>query len=159
MQILERISSPISRKPYRTHQLRLQDPNPALDQIGHLAFSRDDIENPHNWSQSRRWFISSISILLVISATFASSGPSAVLPRIAEELHVSEEAAGLITTVFLAAYSGGPLLWAPLSEHCGRRWIFVGSFLGYTIFIFLCAFAPSFGALLVGRLLTGVFAS
>lgn len=110
MQTLERISSPISRKPYRTHQLRLQDPNPALDQIGHLAFSRDDIENPHNWSQSRRWFISSISIMLVISATFASSGPSAVLPSIAEELHVSEEAAGLITTVFLAAYSGGPLL-------------------------------------------------
>lgn len=36
---------------------------------------------------------------------------------------------------------------------------FRGFVLGYTIFNFLCAFAPSFGALLAGRLLTAVFAS
>ena len=53
----------------------------------------------------------------------------------------------------------GPLLWAPLSEFFGRRWVFYFTFLLYLAFNFLCAFAPNFGALLVGRFLTGTFAS
>lgn len=75
------------------------------------------------------------------------------------ELHVSTEAASLVITVYLLANAAGPLLWAPLSEFYGRQWIFHFTFLGYFIFNFLCAFAPNFGALLVGRFITGVLAS
>lgn len=40
-----------------------------------------------------------------------------------------------------------------------RRWIFYLTFTFYLIFNFLCAFTPNFAGLLVGRFLTGTFAS
>lgn len=83
------------------------------------------------------------AILPVVNATFASSGPSGCLNSIAEDLHVSTYAAGLVTTVFLLAYCAGPLFWAPVSEWYGRKWIFTVSFSGYIAFNFLCAFAPN----------------
>lgn len=62
-------------------------------------------------------------------------------------------------TVFLLGYAFGPLLWAPLSEFFGRRWIFHISFTGYLAFTSLCAFANDFAALFVGRFLTGMVSS
>jgi DHA1 family multidrug resistance protein-like MFS transporter len=96
---------------------------------------------------------------MVVNATFASSSPSGTLEGIAEHFHVSVEASGLVITLFLLGYCFGPLFWAPLSEFYGRRWIFYISFTLYLVFNFLCAFANNFGALLVGRFLTGTFAS
>lgn len=65
----------------------------------------------------------------------------------------------MVTTLFLLGYCAGPLIWAPLSEFYGRRFIFYISFVAYIAFTFLCAFANNFAALLVGRFLAGTFAS
>lgn len=100
-----------------------------------------------------------ISNLLVVNATFASSSPSGCIDGIARDLHVSVEAAGLVTTLFLLGYVFGPLFFAPISEFYGRRWVFYVTFVGYVLFNFLCAFTPNFAGLLVGRFITGVFAS
>jgi MFS family permease len=78
---------------------------------------------------------------------------------IVEEFDVSLEVAELIITLFLLGYVFGPLLWAPLSEFYGRRYIFYITFIGYFAFTFLCAFTNSFAGLLVGRFLTGTFCS
>ena len=61
--------------------------------------------------------------------------------------------------MFLLGYCAGPLLWAPLSEFYGRRYVFYGTFISYWAFNFLCAFTPNFAGLLVGRFFTGTFAS
>lgn len=61
--------------------------------------------------------------------------------------------------MFLLGYCAGPLAFAPLSETYGRRYIFYISFMVYIAFNFLCAFAPNFGSLLVGRFLAGTFVS
>ncbi|CAK1366859.1 Polyamine transporter 1 [Cercospora beticola] len=132
---------------------------PHLDSSGHLTFSPNDPSNPRNWSPGRKVFLTFIAILLVVNATFASSGPSAVLLSISSSLHVSSTASSLTVTLFVIANAFSPLLWAPLSEHFGRQRIFQGTFVCYVAFNFLCAFAPNFGALLAGRLLTGIFAS
>ena len=58
-----------------------------------------------------------------MNATFASSAPSGSFQSVSEDLHVSVEAAGLVTTLFLLGYCAGPLFWAPLPEFYGRRWI------------------------------------
>lgn len=146
-------------KPYRTKGLDLKD-QIYLNKDGHLDFAPDDVENPKNWSVKRKWYITVVSVFLVVNATFASSSPSGCLPSIAKELHVAPNpTAGLVVTLFLLGYVFGPLLWAPLSEFFGRRWVFYFTFLLYLAFNFLCAFAPNFGALLVGRFLTGTFAS
>lgn len=158
MDRLERILSRPVAKPYRSKGVKDAE-KPFLNDKGQLDFAPGDIENPKNWSQPRRWYITVVSVLLVVNATFASSSPSGCLEGISEELHVSVEAAGLVITLFLLGYCAGPLIWAPLSEFYGRRWIFYGTFIAYLAFNFLCAFTPNFGGLLVGRFLTGTFAS
>jgi MFS family permease len=115
--------------------------------------------DPKNWSKARRWYITIVAVLLVVNATFASSSPSGSIMGIVEEFDVSLVVAELIITLFLLGYVFGPLLWAPLSEFYGRRYIFYITFLGYFAFTFLCAFTNSFAGLLVGRFLTGTFCS
>ncbi|KAI1770750.1 MFS general substrate transporter [Hypoxylon cercidicola] len=155
---LGRILSRATAKPYRTHNLEIEE-RPYLNENGHVDFKEGDIENPHNWSAARRWYVTVCSVLLVVNATFASSSVSGCFPSISEEFGVSEEAAGLTITLFLLGYCAGPLIFAPLSEFYGRRWIFYSTFLLYIAFNFLCAFAPNFGSLLVGRFMTGTFVS
>jgi DHA1 family multidrug resistance protein-like MFS transporter len=158
MDRIERLLSRPTAKPYRTKGM--QDSETLyLNSNGHLDFAPNDVENPKNWSAARRWYITVVSVLLVVNATFASSSPSGTLDGIAAHFGVSVEAAGLVITLFLLGYCFGPLFWAPLSEFYGRRWIFYISFTLYLIFNFLCAFANDFAALLVGRFLTGTFAS
>ncbi|OTA94938.1 hypothetical protein M434DRAFT_70141 [Hypoxylon sp. CO27-5] len=155
---LGRILSQATAKPYRTAHLTL-DERPYLNEYGHVDFKPGDIENPHNWSTPRRWYVTVCAVLLVVNATFASSAVSGCFGSISREFGVSEEAAGLTITLFLLGYCAGPLIFAPLSEFYGRRWIFYSTFLLYIAFNFLCAFAPNFGSLLVGRFLTGTFVS
>lgn len=158
MERIERILSKPVAKPYRSKNL---DPSakPYLNQDGHIDFAPGDVENPKEWSTPRRWFCTVVAILLVVNATFASSSPSGCLGSISKHFHVSEEAAGLVITLFLLGYCAGPLVFAPLSEFYGRRYVFLITFTCYNAFNFLCAFAPNFASLLIGRLLTGTFAS
>ncbi|CAJ2499649.1 Uu.00g025020.m01.CDS01 [Anthostomella pinea] len=166
MVAIGRILSRPTVKPYRTADLKHEE-HPYLNENGHVDFSPGDIENPHNWSTARRWYVTVVSVLLVVNATFASSSPSGCFGSISEEFGVSQEAAGLTITLFLLGYCAGPLVFAPLSEvrnltpfeFWGRRWIFYITFLLYLAFNFLCTFAPNFGSLLVGRFLTGTFIS
>ncbi|KAI0018608.1 major facilitator superfamily domain-containing protein [Xylariomycetidae sp. FL0641] len=153
-----RILSRPTAKPYRTGKLEIEE-HPYLNEDGHVDFRPGDIENPHNWSRTRRWYVTVASVMLVVNATFASSSPSGCFGSISEEFGVSTEVAGLTITLFLLGYCAGPLFFAPLSEFYGRRWIFYSTFLLYLVFNFLCAWAPNFGALLVGRFLTGTFVS
>ncbi|KAI1474157.1 hypothetical protein K445DRAFT_316162 [Daldinia sp. EC12] len=155
---LIRILSRATAKPYKTAELEFEE-RPYLNVNGHVDFKPDDIENPHNWSNPRRWYVTVCAVLLVVNATFASSAPSGCFGSISEEFNISDEAAGLTITLFLLGYCAGPLIFAPLSEFYGRRWIFYSTFLLYIAFNFLCAFAPNFGSLLVGRFLTGTFVS
>ncbi|KAF3396407.1 hypothetical protein F1880_007184 [Penicillium rolfsii] len=155
---ISRILSRAVNKPYRTKDLTDQTP-PSLDENGYVGFAPGDIENPRNWSMRRRTGVTMAAVLLVVNATFASSSPSGCFPSISEHFGVSSEVAGLTITLFLLGYCAGPLIFAPLSEFYGRRYIFYITFVLYLAFTFLCAFPPNFASLLVGRFLTGTFVS
>lgn len=127
-----------------------------FDENGHLQFGPDDLENPTNYAFGRKCYITAVVILLVMNAIFSSSAPTGSFEGVSEDLRVSIEAAGLVTTLFLLGYCAGPLFWAPLSEFYGRRWIFHISFTIYLAFGFLCAFTPHFSGLLVGRFCPGL---
>ncbi|KAJ5771966.1 MFS general substrate transporter [Penicillium odoratum] len=157
MAAIVRVLSRAVNKPYRTTQLT--DTTPYLNENGYVDFAPGDIENPRNWSVARRTTITISAVLLVVNATFASSSPSGCFESISKQFNISTEVAGLTITLFLLGYCAGPLIFAPLSEFYGRRWIFYITFCLYIAFNFLCAFAPNLGALLVGRFLTGTFVS
>lgn len=91
----------------------------VLDSKGHLSFSPDDPDNPRDWSKGRKRYMTGVSILLVMNATFASSAPTGTFGSIMRDFNVSEEVAGLVTTLFLLGYCAGPLVWAPFSEFYG----------------------------------------
>ena len=55
--------------------------------------------------------------------------------------------------------ASGPIVWAPLSEQFGRRYLIVGTFVMFFMWTLACALAPNWPAFLVFRLLVGVFAS
>lgn len=75
----------------------------SLDGRGHL--------NPHNWSVAYRWFVTGLMGLFVLNATFASSGPSQLIPSIITYFGVSQEVGVLTIALFVAGYCVGPLFW------------------------------------------------
>ncbi|KAF2207488.1 hypothetical protein CERZMDRAFT_51185 [Cercospora zeae-maydis SCOH1-5] len=157
MDSLERVLSRPVAKPYRSRTVKNDVIH--LNENGHVDFFEGDVENPKNWSVARRWYITIVSIFIVISATFASSSPTGCLNSISEHFGVSVLVSNLVTTLYLLGYCFGPLLWAPLSERIGRRWVCYATYICYFMFTFLCAFTDTFAGLLVGRFLTGTFAS
>lgn len=48
------------------------------------------------------------------------------------------------------------MIWGPLSESYGRKWVMIGSFAYFTIFAIASAAAPNFAALVVFRLMVGL---
>lgn len=88
--------------------------NVCFDERGQLQFAPNDPQHPRNYSLARKYWITAIAMILVVNATFSSSAPTGSLDGISQDLHVSKEAAGLVTTLFLLGYVTGPLFWAPL---------------------------------------------
>ena len=108
MDRIERLLSRPTAKPYRSRQIEAGE-KPFLNDNGLLDFAPGDIENPKNWSEARRWYITIVSVLMVVNATFASSSPSGTLDGIASQFGVSIEASGLVVTLFLLGYCFGPV--------------------------------------------------
>ncbi|RFU30930.1 hypothetical protein B7463_g5429, partial [Scytalidium lignicola] len=124
-----------------------------------IGWKIDDPENPQKWSKSKKILIVFITAVLVINSTMSSALPSMAIPNITMEFGVtSSEQQVLPISIFLIGYVFGPLIWGPLSEHFGRRNLTIATFTGFTIFTMACALAPNWRALLVFRLLCGVFA-
>lgn len=83
--------------------------NLVFDEEYHLKFGPGDPDNPYNYSFSKKCYITATAIALVMNATFASSAPSRAFQGISNNLNVSVEMAGLVTTLFLLGYCAGPL--------------------------------------------------
>ncbi|KZT02502.1 MFS general substrate transporter [Laetiporus sulphureus 93-53] len=119
----------------------------------------DDPENPKNWSRAYRWYLTALSGLLVLNATFASSAPTGIAGQLIEYFSFSEEVATLTISLFVAGYCVGPLVWGPLSEQLGRRNVFILSFVVYVCFQVGCALSRNTASILVFRFLGGTFAA
>ena len=76
---------------------------------------------------------------------------------IARDFHASREVGDLILTLFLVGFMLGPTFWGPGSELIGRRPIFIGTFIIYTLFHIGQARANNMTTLLVTRFFCGFF--
>ncbi|KAF8560251.1 MFS general substrate transporter [Imleria badia] len=124
-----------------------------------VRFSPGDPENPKNWSNLKRWYLTVTGSILVLAATFSSSAPAPIIPALMEEFGISAEVGTLTISLFVAGYCVGPLLWAPLSEQYGRRPIFILSFFGFVCFQIGSALSKNTASILVFRFLGGTFAA
>ncbi|MBM85060.1 MAG: EmrB/QacA family drug resistance transporter, partial [Rhodospirillaceae bacterium] len=62
---------------------------------------------------------------------------------------------GWVITAFVVATAVGTILTNVMSQHFGRRRVFMGSILGFTVTSLLCATAQSLGELVLFRILQG----
>ncbi len=119
----------------------------------------DDPDNPQNWSQKRKWLLTILASFLTVNVTFASSAPSSATQQLAQEFQIGTVTATLITSLFLAGYCLGPILWSTTSELIGRKVVMSVAMLMYMLFILGQALAKNPETLFVTRFISGVCAA
>lgn len=99
-------------------------------------------------------------MIVVVNSTMGSSLPSNALPFISKYFNITQSSGKILPiSIYLVGYIVGPLLFGPLSEAYGRKFIMISTFFLFTLFTLGCAVAPNWGALLIFRFLAGVSAS
>ncbi|CZS90656.1 related to FLR1-Putative H+ antiporter regulated by yAP-1 and involved in multidrug resistance [Rhynchosporium graminicola] len=124
-------------------------------------YGENDPENPLSWSTPKKFFVTAMICLLTFSVYIGSAIYSAGTTEITEVFGVSQVAATLGLTLFVAGYGLGPMIWAPMSEipQIGRNPIYIGTLVVFVFFQFGVIYAKNFGMLLAFRFLTGFFGS
>jgi MFS family permease len=137
----------------------------------------DDPYLPMNWPFRKKVLTTFLYGFTTCWITFASAVYSAALGRISKEFEVSTEVAASGVSLIVFGFGLGPLIWAPLSEVYGRKWVVIvvrpTNFLSPTsnltnnpqpyfiaaIFSFGTATAKDIQTVLITRFFTGLFGS
>ncbi|KAE8310215.1 major facilitator superfamily domain-containing protein [Aspergillus transmontanensis] len=116
--------------------------------------------DPYSWTTKKRLFVFVTGLVIVLNSTLGSALPSGAIDFIAADFNITnQQQLVLPIPTYLIGYILGPMVFAPLSETYSRRPVMIWTFLGYTIFSLACAVAPNFAAIVIFRLLSGIFAS
>ncbi|KAG7194001.1 uncharacterized protein KQ657_005200 [Scheffersomyces spartinae] len=97
----------------------------------------DDPRHPHNW------------------AAFRSAMFSAGAGEFGSEYHVGFEVGALGTSLFVAGFGSGPVIWGPLSEVYGRRIVLIVAFFCYICLTFGAATGKDVQTVLLCRFFSG----
>ncbi|CAM9019652.1 unnamed protein product [Wickerhamomyces anomalus] len=124
-----------------------------------VEFVPNDKKDPRNWSKAYKWFVTFFLGAVCFDVALASAIVTGDMEGPMKSFHVSEEVVILTVTLLVLGFGLGPLIFAPLSEEVGRRWIYVTTLGAAVIFIIPCAVAKNIGTLLVCRFLDGLFFS
>ncbi|KOS21962.1 putative MFS-type transporter [Escovopsis weberi] len=119
----------------------------------------DDPYHPLNWPLHKKVLTTGLYGLVTMSATYASSSYSAGTAQIADDFHVGTQVATLGTSLFLAGFGLGPLLWAPLSEVFGRRVAVMTPMFVAICFTFATATAKDLQTIMLTRFFGAFFSS
>lgn len=120
----------------------------------------DDPENPYNWPSWKKTTHVAIISLLTFVTPLSSSIFAPGVPALMRDLHSdSPSLAAFVVSVYVLGFAFGPLLIAPLSEIYGRLPVYHACNVGFVAFLAGCALAPSLGALIAFRFLSGAFGS
>ncbi|KAI1076433.1 major facilitator superfamily transporter [Whalleya microplaca] len=125
-----------------------------------IHWDLNDKENPYNWPKWRKNLILITTMMTVTNSTMGSALPSMAIPYMTKEWGVTSRPQMVLPiSTFLIGYVFGPIVWGPLSEHIGRRDLFLMTFMMFMAWTLGCALAPNWPAFLIFRFLVGTFAS
>jgi multidrug resistance protein len=115
----------------------------------------DDPMNPRNMSRARKWLITFTMALCSMCVTCTSSLYTTTYSQIDEEFGSSRIVATLGLSLFVFGLGLSPMILGPLSEFYGRRPIYIGAFVFFTIWLVPCAVAPNIQTMLIARFFDG----
>lgn len=122
--------------------------------------SPDSQENPRNWSNGRKWAITTLISLFTFFSPLSSSMIAPALPIISTDFGITDTVQqNLMLSIFVLAYAIGPLLLGPLSEMFGRRPIIQGTNVVFICFTIGCAVSQNQTQLTVLRFCSGLAGS
>lgn len=124
-----------------------------------VEWLEEDPECPKQYSETLRWSVTVLVAVMTLCIALASSAYSGTVEHLIEQFDCSEEVAILGLSLMVMGYAIGPLVWAPLSETIGRRYVFLWSYVAYTMWTCLCAASQNIETLIVFRVLAGIFGS
>ncbi|KAK6206983.1 multidrug resistance protein [Colletotrichum tabaci] len=136
--------------------------DPEKGQYSHIIkFLPDDPENPQNWPVAKKVFVTFQICLLTASIYIGSAIYTAGLTDVMKVFGVSQVAALLGLTLFVAGYGLGPMIWSPLSEipQVGRNPVYIGTLFVFFLLQIPTATSSSFGMLLAFRFISGFVGS
>jgi multidrug resistance protein len=119
----------------------------------------DDPANPRNMSKARKWLITFAMALCSMCVTCTSSLYTMTYSQIDEEFGSSRIVATLGLSLFVFGLGLSPMVLGPLSEFYGRRMIYIGAFVFFTIWLVPCAVAPNIQTMLIARFFDGLSGS
>jgi hypothetical protein len=86
---------------------------------------KDDPYQPMNWPLRKKVITTLLYGLTTCWITFASAIYSAGLGQVSEDFQVSSEVSASGVSLIVFGFGLGPLIWAPLSEVYGRKWVVI----------------------------------
>ena len=95
----------------------------------------DDPYLPMNWPFRKKVLTTFLYGFTTCWITFASAVYSTALGQVSEEFQVSLEVAASGVSLIVFGFGLGPLIWAPLSEVYGRKWVVIVVWLYNLLFI------------------------
>jgi MFS family permease len=82
-----------------------------------------------------------------------------IIPLLSKTLHSSEQAAGMIVPAYLIPYGISTLIYGPLADQIGIRWVMFTSLAAFSVLSILTAAAHTVEQLTMFRIATGIGAS
>ncbi|RDW74979.1 hypothetical protein BP6252_06121 [Coleophoma cylindrospora] len=121
--------------------------------------SPTDPHNPHNWASHRKWSMTLLVSFGSLVTLMSGSVLAPAIPVMSKDLRITVSEAQLALSIFVLAFSVGPIVLAPLSEIYGRRPIWLYGGIWYLIWNTVCGFADNKTVIIVGRLFAGLGAA
>lgn len=127
------------------------------NQVIVLDFRPGDLDNPFNWSGKKKGFLSLLLCMMTLFIGLATTAYSSGISRMCAEFGVSEELGqlGLFTFNFTCALA--PLFLAPFCELAGRKIIYVGGYVCFSLMFIGLSLGKNIATIVVCRALLGLF--
>ncbi|KAJ5109681.1 hypothetical protein N7532_002326 [Penicillium argentinense] len=122
-----------------------------------LEFAVGDKENPFNWDGKFKAFISVLLCCMTLFIGLATTAYSSGISRMTEEFGVSSELGQLGLFCFNFTCALAPLFLAPFCELAGRRIVYVGAYVCFSLMFIGLALGKNIATILVCRCLLGLF--
>jgi multidrug resistance protein len=119
----------------------------------------NDPMNPRNMHNAKKWLITFTMALCSMCVTCTSSLYTMTYNQIDEEFGSSRIVATLGLSLFVFGLGLSPMVLGPLSEFYGRRPIYIGAFVFFTIWLVPCAVARNIETMLIARFFDGLSGS